>query len=130
MAVLVVGTVAAMAVTQRLRQEGPVVSRIKLKTKEGPRYRVCFQVPRDDTYDVALVDRDEAVVKILASDAPLDGTRSPDKESAHCYDWDGMADSGAVVTPGVYRLQLTLDSDGRTVVSGERLRIGIPEKGE
>jgi hypothetical protein len=126
-AALVVGTVAAMALTQRLRQEGPVVSRIKLKTAEGPRYRVCFQVPRDDTYDVALVDREEAVVKTLAADAALDGTRTPDKESAHCYDWDGVADSGAAVAPGVYRLQLTLESDGRSVVSGERLRIGLGE---
>jgi flagellar hook assembly protein FlgD len=114
-----------MVVTQRLRQEGPVVSRIffKVKPKEGAGYRVCFQVPRDDVYDVGLVDRDGVLVKTLTTDTPLNGDLSLDKSSANCYGWDGVSDSGAPAPAGNYRLQLTLESDGRSVVSGERLHV-------
>ena len=35
--------------------------------------------------------------------------RSPDKESAHCFDWDGIGDDGRPVPPGPYRLLLTLE---------------------
>ena len=72
---LVVGTVAAMILTQKAREEGPVAYSIPLKTKPG-RYRACFRMTRDDTVDVAIVDAGGDVwSKILADDQPLRGDR-------------------------------------------------------
>ena len=130
MAVLLVGTVAAMVVTQRLRQEGPIISRIKLKEAalDPGRYRICFQLPRDDTVEVAIVDAGERAVRVLAADAPLQGDPPgddgrPDKDTAHCYDWDGLDDDGAPVPPGSYRLQVSLSEADRVGISGERLEV-------
>lgn len=133
-ALLVAGTVAAMVATQRLRQEGPVISRIKLKEAalDPGRYRICFQLPRDETVEVAIVDADEDPVRTIVANARLQGDPPgdegrPDKETAHCYDWDGLGDSGVPVPPGGYRLRVTLLDADRGGVSGERLEIRAPE---
>jgi hypothetical protein len=115
-----------MALTQRLRSEGPVVSKISLKTEGAPPYRVCFQTPRDDTFDVGLVDAEGDFVRELESDAFLEGDPSAAKESAHCFKWDGRDEAGERVPPGPYRLFLRLDDVDREVVSGEKLKL---EKG-
>lgn len=126
MAVFLVGIVGAMVVTQHLRSEGPIASQIKLSVKPGPRYRICFQTPRDDTVGVALVDADERVVAVLAGEARLSGDPEGRKKSAHCYDWDGRDAAGNPVPPGPYRLRLSLEDADRVAISGEKLRIPAP----
>ena len=116
-AVLVAGTVAAMIVTQRERDRGPVAFNVKLKEKPG-RYRPCFRLSEDDTLDVAIVDPEGRVVVMLAKQQPLRGD-----DASHCFDWDGRTSSGEFVAPGRYRLQLTLAEADRVATSGERLRI-------
>ncbi|MCE3266390.1 MAG: FlgD Ig-like domain [Solirubrobacterales bacterium] len=123
MALFLAGIAAGMVLTQRLRSEGPVVSRIAFKEKAAAGYRVCFQTPRDDSFDVALVDEEGARVRVLASGAELEGDTSPDKDSAHCFDWDGLDDAGTPAPPGNYRLSLVLRGEGRSVVSGEKLQV-------
>ena len=125
MAVFLVGVVTAMVLTQRLRSEGPVVDRIVFRADDGPPYRVCFQTPRDDVFDVAIVDTSGARVRDLATDRPLDGDSSPDKESAHCFNWDGLDESGEPAPPGNYRLWLHLADVDRRVVSGEKLKVVV-----
>jgi flagellar hook assembly protein FlgD len=130
-AATLIGTVAAMTITQGLRQEGTIARDIKLKTKPGPRYRVCFRTSRDDTVQVAMVDGAAQVVRVLA-DEPLresEAAEDPDaKPPAHCFDWDGRDDAGQAVPPGLYRLQVTLRQAEREGISGEKLRIvGPPE---
>ncbi|HEX2359172.1 MAG TPA: hypothetical protein VHH72_05100 [Solirubrobacterales bacterium] len=117
MAALVLGTVAAMVVTQRVRSEGTVVSDIRMKTKPGDRYRACFRTPRDDTFEVALVNSEEETVRVLASGARLEGGE------AYCFDWNGRDEASAPVPPGAYRLRLTRERDGLALVSGEKLHI-------
>jgi hypothetical protein len=116
-AVLVAGTVAAMIITQRARDEGPVAFNFRLKEKPG-RYRPCFRLTKDDTLDVAIVDGDGRVVVMLASHQPLEGD-----DASHCFDWDGRTSGGEFVAPGRYRLRLTLADADRVATSGERLRI-------
>ncbi len=123
MAVFLVGIVAAMVATQRLRSEGPVASRIAMRSAEEPPYRVCFQTPRDDVFDLAMVDSSGRVVHVLAEDVALEGDSTPDKRSAHCFDWDGIGDDGRPVPPGPYRLYLELERADRGAVSGEKLKI-------
>lgn len=116
-ALLVAGSVAAMIVTQRARDEGPVAYNVALKTKPG-RFRPCFRLTKDDTVDVAIVDASGRVIKMLAEGARLKGD-----EAAHCFDWDGRADDGQFPPAGRYRLRLTLAEADRVATSGERLRI-------
>jgi hypothetical protein len=131
-AALLVLTVAGMTLTQRLRQEGPIARDIKLKTKPGPRYRICFRTPRDDTVEAAIVDDADSVVRVLA-DGPLSessGAQGPDgKPEAHCFDWDGTDAAGVPAPPGHYRLRVTLREAGRAGISGEKLRITEPVTG-
>ncbi|MDP9189261.1 MAG: hypothetical protein M3O25_08430 [Actinomycetota bacterium] len=124
MAVLVAGTVAAMSLTQRLRQEGPIVSDIRLKTKpeeSGQRYRACFRTPREDDFEVAMVNEAQEVVRVLAGDARLREGRP------YCFDWDGTGDDREPVPAGVYRLRLSLSSADRVAVSGEKLTIAMEQ---
>jgi hypothetical protein len=116
-AALLAATAAAMVITQRLRDEGPVASSIHWKTRPGPRYRVCFRLTKEDQVRVAVVDSEDRQVKLL-TDNRLQGGDTP-----HCFDWDGRSDSGQPVPPGRYHLQLGLQEADRVAVSGERLRI-------
>jgi hypothetical protein len=122
-AVFLVGVVAGMALTQHLRSEGPVVSRIAMKTEGGPPYKVCFQTPRDDTYRVGLVDAGGEFVRELADGVFLEGDPAAAKESAHCFKWNGLDEDGVPVSHGPYRLYLELEDVDREVVSGEKLKI-------
>lgn len=117
-ALLLAGTAGAMVLTQHLRHDGPVASSIHWKTRPGPRYRVCFRLTRDDTVQVAVVDPDDNIVRVLASDEPLEGS-----DTAHCFAWNGRDAAGQPVPPGSYHLQLSLRDADRVAVSGERLDI-------
>ncbi len=114
---LLVGTAAAIVVTQHLRDQGPVASSIHWKTRPGPRYRVCFRLTRDDKVAVSVVDFSDNSIRELANEE-LEGSDTP-----HCFDWDGKTSSGQPAPPGLYHLQLSLERADRTAVSGERLRI-------
>ena len=117
-ALLLAGTAGGMVLTQHLRHDGPVASSIHWKTRPGPRYRVCFRLTRDDTVQVAVVDPSERVVRVLASQEPLEGD-----DTAHCFAWDGRDAAEQPVAPGDYRLQLSLEDADRVAVSGERLTL-------
>jgi hypothetical protein len=110
-----------MVVTQEVREDGPVASDIRLKTKPDDRYRVCFRLTKEDTVDVDLVDSDGNPVKSLARGERLEA------EDPHCYDWDGLTDAGVPVLPGAYRARLSLEDADRVATSGERLQIDTGE---
>lgn len=133
MALFLAGIVAAMAYTQHLRSEGPTAGEIHFKAIEGPagveRYRVCFQTPRDDRFEVAIVDAEGRVVRVLAAGVEIEGDPAAAKGSANCFDWDGRDRYGAPAPAGVYRLRLALERSGRRAVSGEKLRLTAPAAG-
>lgn len=127
MAGLVVGVIAAMALTQSLRKEGPIASEIRFKDRPSG-YRVCFRLPREDDVDVEIVaSGSHEVVKVLASGVRLEGGPTGadgDDRNAHCFGWDGTDDAGVPVGEGLYRLRLTLVEAERSGVSGEKVRVG------
>ena len=123
---LVIATAVAIVVTQHLRDAGAVVSSTRFKTRPDGTYRVCFQLTRDDTVQVAVVNGGDQLVRVLAQSARLTGSDSaPDtpKAGAHCFDWDGNDASGRRASAGVYRMRLTLASVGRTLTPGEHRTI-------
>lgn len=126
MAILLAATAAAIVVTQHLRDEGPVVSSTRLKIRQGGGYRACFQITRNDTVQVAIVDASDNVVRVLAQAAPLTGSDSePDKPKAgaHCFDWNGTDAAGQPVQPGVYRMRLSFQRLDRVLTPGEHRTI-------
>jgi hypothetical protein len=124
-ALLLAATATAMVVTQHLRDEGPVISSIRLKTRPGERYRACFRLTRDDTVQVAMVDFEGGIVRVLSPARPLEGSDTP-----HCFDWDGRSAAGQPVPPGRYHLQVRLQRADRVAVSGERLKITRPPQAQ
>ena len=114
---LLVGTAAAIIITQHLRDEGPVVSAIHWKTRPGPRYRACFLLTRDDRVKVSVVDFSDNQIRVL-SDSELEGGDEP-----HCFDWDGKTSAGQPAHVGPYHLKFELARADRTAVSGEHLTI-------
>lgn len=132
MAILLTATAAAIVETQHLRDEGPVVSATKLKTRHGGGYRVCFRLTRDDTVQVAVVNAADQEVRVLAAAAPLKGSDSgPDtpKAGAHCFDWDGTDASGQPAPAGVYRMRLSFRRADRVLTPGEHLTIATAPRG-
>jgi hypothetical protein len=125
-AILLAATAAAIVVTQDVRDEGPVVSSTRLKTRQDGDYRACFQMTRNDTVQVAIVDASDNVVRVLAQAAPLTGSNGePDKPKAgaHCFDWNGTDAAGQPVPPGVYRMRLSFRRLDRVLTPGEHLTI-------
>jgi flagellar hook capping protein FlgD len=125
---LLAATAAAIVVTQHLRDEGPVVSSTRLKTRHNGDYRACFQLTRDDTVQVSIVDASDQVVRVLEPGTQLTGSDSqPDtpKAGAHCFDWDGTDAAGQAVPPGVYRMRLRFQRLDRVLTPGEHLTIGV-----
>lgn len=116
-ALLLAGTAAAIVVAQHLRDQDPVASSIYWKTRPGPRYRVCFLLGRDDKVRVSVVDFSDRPIRVLA-DTELRGGDDP-----HCFGWDGRTSSGQPAPPGPYHLQLSLERNDRTAVSGEHVTI-------
>ena len=118
---LLVGTAAAIVITQHLRDQGPVVSSIHWKRRPGPRYRACFLLTRDDRVEVSVVDISDRPVRQL-EDGELQGGDAP-----HCFDWDGKTSAGQLAPPGSYHLRFSLERADRTAVSGEHLNIREPK---
>jgi FlgD Ig-like domain len=125
-AALIIATGVAIVVTQHLRDQGPVVSSTRIKTSGAGGYRICFQLTRDDTVEVAVVDASDQVVRVLAPAARLTGSDSaPDtpKAGAHCFDWDGTNSAGQPVPEGVYRMRLAFRGIDRVLIPGEHRSI-------
>jgi FlgD Ig-like domain len=126
MVVLLAATAAAIVVTQHIRDEGPVVTSTLIKHRHGGGYRACFQLTRDDTVQVAIVDASDQVVRVLAPAAQLSGSNSaPDapKPGAHCFDWNGTDAAGQPVPAGVYRMRLAFQQLDRVLTPGEHRTI-------
>jgi hypothetical protein len=116
-ALLLSGTAAAIVVTQHLRDQDPVASSIFWKTRPGPRYRVCFLLGRNDKVKVTVVDFSNRPIRVL-SETELQGGDDP-----HCFGWDGRTSSGQPAAPGPYHVELSLERNDRTAVSGEHVTI-------
>jgi flagellar hook assembly protein FlgD len=117
----VVGTVAALSLNQKLRREGTVARSIKFERirgedgAQGRRVRVSFRLAEADEVEVAVVDEDGRLVRVLAPSQRLEGD-----DELHAFIWDRRDRDGDEAPPGGYRLRLTLEDADRVATSGER----------
>ena len=129
MAALVVGTVAALSINQKLRREGTVARSIKFEripAQDGgrPRVRVSFRLAETDDVEVAVVGTSGELVRVLAASQRLEGD-----DTKHTFLWDRRTDDGDRAPPGRYRLRLTLSDADRVATSGERFVVKPPVEG-
>jgi len=129
-----------MDITQSFRSEGTVISAVgshwKSPAQRDRAYEdipderllcpgvkradgipVSFFLNRDDTLDLAIVDGDGDVRRVLATDLALEGDRR------HCVLWDRTDEGGRLVPPGIYRLRVSLVEADRVATAGEAIRV-------
>ncbi len=114
---LVVATLAAFFVTQRLKTGEPAVKDIVVQGYMSPngdgvkdRARFAFTLPRGDRVTLDIDDAEGDRVRRL-----LDGARV--HRGRHAFYWDGHADDGTVPRDAHYFLRVVLRDQGRAVTS-------------
>ena len=126
-AALVVATLAAFVVAQRVKRTGLVLDRVKVTHGFTPngngitdRARFRFRLTRPDDADIQIINRDDEPVRTIAVALPL--------RSYHYYvfHWDGRADGGAQAPRGKYRFRVVLRNQGRTVVPEKTMFLRRP----
>lgn len=124
---LLVATVAAIFITQRLRAEGTVISEVRTTEaafarcpdeERRPGIPISFFLGRDDVVSAEIVAWDRPVtVRRLFTERPLGGP------ARHCAPWDGRDDEGEPAAPGRYRLKIGLADLEREATAGEAIRL-------
>ena len=112
-ALLVLATVAAFFVTQRLKSGQPVVKRLALQRFFSPngdhrkdRARISFDLPKADRVTIDVVNRNGDRVRRLVDGRSLG-------RGEHTLAWDGRADDGTVPPDATYYVRVTLRRQGR-----------------
>jgi FlgD Ig-like domain len=128
-ALLVVATVGAFFVTQRLKSGQPVVKRLALQKFFSPNgdgrkdtASIAFDLPKGDRVTVDVVNPNGDRIRRI-----LDGVSF--RRGSHAMTWDGRADDGTVPPDGTYYVRVTLRRQGRaaTGVRGIELVTTPPE---
>ena len=113
---VVVAALASLAVIQEARQRGEVLDLVEVTHAFSPdgreRARIEWRQRRTS---------DDAVVRIIDSaDDPvrtlLDGGTLTGDDAQQVFRWNGRADSGEVVSPARYRVEILLRDQDREIV--------------
>src|SRR4051812_14109350 len=121
--VLVLATVGAFFVIQRLKRATPVATKIHLQRYVSPngdgrldRAVVQFKLPKaDDSVTVSITDANGDEVRRLA-DRRLSKGR-------HRFHWNGRDGSAAIVPDGFYYLRVVLNGEGRGSFSRDGVQV-------
>lgn len=124
-AVLLVATIAAFAITEKLKLTpspitGPQVDRVFSPVCEcaSPTARISFRVRKPDRVTVEVVDGDGSAVRQLMLNRSLPAGRVS-------LQWDGRDDAGAVVPEGEYRPRVHLARQRRTITMPSEIRVDV-----
>ena len=123
-AVLVLATLGAFVVTQKLKSSPPLVVRPHIWTVFSPapdarvrRARISFWIVHADDVSVSIVDDEGTIVRRLD-----DGRHLPSRQRLELW-WNGRTDGGAVARDGVYRVRVALLHQGRTIDLAPSIRL-------
>jgi FlgD Ig-like domain len=135
--VLVLATLGAFVVTQRLKRSTPFVERVYYygpcirpqgppkdcsrssfsPVSRWPAIKLRFELPkRQPGVTVAIVNDSGDEVRTLADDRTL-------RRGQHIYTWNGRDNVGTVVPDGDYRLRVTLRDQGRALTATRTIRV-------
>lgn len=123
-AVLVVATLAAFFVAQRLKHTPTVLQQVRGALLFSPNgdgrsdsLSVSFELKRSDVVSVDVLDRAGNPVASLLAD------RSVLAHRAVTVRWRGRTEAGARAPDGTYRIRVALRDEGRTVTIRHRYRL-------
>jgi hypothetical protein len=122
---LVLATIAAFVVTQRLKSDFPLVLRFAATPKaispngdgvrEGTRVGFDLSEPAEVSFSILSSEGNE--VRRLVDDRPLAG------DAKHRFSWNGRDDDGEVVPDGIYRMRVVRADEGRVINSLKEIRV-------
>jgi hypothetical protein len=114
--VLVLATLGAFVVTQKLKSAPPLVVRPHISSVFSPapdarvrRARISFFILHGDDVTVSIVDANERIVRTL-----VDGRSLPARTRITRY-WNGRTATGAIAPDGHYKVRVALIHEGRTI---------------
>ena len=114
--VLVLATLGAFVVTQRLKSTSPLVVRPRTDAVFSPspdarvrQARISFWIVNGDDVSVSIVDDEGQIVRRL-----VDGRHLPARVRLKLT-WDGRTLDGTVAPDGYYRVRIALIHQGRTI---------------
>jgi hypothetical protein len=121
---LVVATLGAFVVTQKLKSSPPLVVRPHVFAVFSPaedarvrRARISFWIVNSDDVSVSIVDAEGRIVRTLVDGRPLA------KRKRIRLAWDGRTNDGAIAPDGEYRVRIALIHQGRTIDLPRTIRL-------
>jgi len=117
---LLAATATSFAVEERLKLEDSPVLRTQITDLFSPRRgeaRIGFRLRREEDIQLDVVDDQEGAVVRRALGAGVFG------QAFHQFAWDGRNDAGKIVPDGVYRVQLQLKDEDRTIEFPTTVRV-------
>ncbi|HEU4703319.1 MAG TPA: N,N-dimethylformamidase beta subunit family domain-containing protein [Conexibacter sp.] len=122
--VLVLATLGAFVVTQKLKSSPPLVVRPHIFQVFSPtpdarvtRARISFWIVNGDDVSVSIVDAEGRIVRRL-----VDGHSLPERKRLVLF-WNGRDDDGVVVRDGSYRVRVALIHQGRTIDLAQSIQV-------
>jgi hypothetical protein len=122
--VLVLATLGAFVITQKLKSSPPLVVRPHIFSVFSPtpdarvtRAPISFWIYNGDDISVSIVDDEGRIVRRL-----VDGHFLPKRKRLVLY-WNGRGDDGVVVRDGAYRVRVALIHQGRTIDLAQSIRV-------
>ncbi len=123
-ALLILATVGAFFVTQRLKHSPTLVQQPFAQPFLSPYSRnhhasvkISFKIKRADDVTVTIVDSSGDDVATLARDHPLAAYRP------WALRWYGKTDAGALAADGIYRIRVRLRNQGRAVLLDKQITV-------
>jgi FlgD Ig-like domain len=110
-AALLVATATAFAVAEHLKLEESPVIKTTFAARFSPKLveeRIGFRLRREEDISLDIADASGKVVKRAVGSGVFG-------QAFHQFAWDGRDDSGRIVPDGIYRVQLTLKDENRTI---------------
>jgi hypothetical protein len=121
---LVLATLGAFVVTQKLKSSPPLVVRPHIFSVFSPtpdarvqRARISFWIVNGDDVSVSIVDDEGRIVRRL-----VDGRYLPKRKRIVLF-WNGRDESGAVAPDGSYRVRVALIHQARTIDLEQPIRV-------
>jgi hypothetical protein len=110
-AALLVATATAFAVTEHLKLEDSPVVNPTFADRFSPKLveeRIGFRLRREGDIRLDIADSKGTIVKHGVGSGVFG-------QAYHQFAWDGRDDSGRIVPDGIYRVELTLNDEDRTI---------------
>jgi len=117
---LLAATATAFAVTERLKLEDSPVLGTRITALFSPKSHgeaiIRFRLRREEDIQLDVIDDQGTVVRHALGSGVFG-------QSSHRFAWDGRNDAGQIVPDGLYRVQLQLKDEDRTIEFPTTVRI-------